>query len=198
MIIAYLRVTTIKQHLEIQKDEINRFASDKGMQIDKWVIEAAGEKVRENERNLDVLLKRMQKGDTLIVSDISRLSRTLADVMATLGCCMEKGVHLYCINNRYIFDDKLNTSAMARAFGLVADIEHSLMSTRTKEALNDKKPVGRPLGRPKGSDAKQSFLEANKEEVISMLEQGETVISICKHFNVSRNTYYQFKRNYGL
>ena len=46
--------------------------------------------------------------------------------------------------------------------------------------------------------AKQSFLDANKEEVISMLERGDTVFEICKRFNVSRNTYYMFKRNYGL
>lgn len=38
----------------------------------------------------------------------------------------------------------------------------------------------------------------NKEEVISMLERGDTVFEICKRFNVSRNTYYMFKRNYGL
>ena len=43
---------------------------------------------------------------------------------------------------------------------------------------------------------RNTFLE--KEEVMNMLERGDTVVMICKHFNVSRNTYYQFKRNYGL
>ena len=82
---------------------------------------------------------------------------------------------------------------------LVSEIEHHLMSVRTKEALNHKKEKeGLQLGRPKGTDAKQSLLDANKDEVMNMLERGDTVVMICKHFNVSRNTYYQFKRNYGI
>ena len=157
MVIAYLRVgTSNKELLEEQKDEIERYASNHDMNVDKWITDVTVDKGREDERNLARVLDRMQKGDSLIFSDISRLGRTLSE------------------------------------------IEHSLMSIRTKEALNHKKSAGGPLGRPKGSAAKQSFLDANKEEVISMLERGDTVFEICKRFNVSRNTYYMFKRNYGL
>ena len=111
---------------------------------------------------------------------------------------MEKGVQIYSIRDRYILDQALDLPVMGNVFKLVTEIEHSLMSIRTKEALNHKKSTGGPLGRPKGSAAKQSFLDANKEEVISMLKRGDTVFEICKRFNVSRNTYYMFKRNYGL
>ena len=110
---------------------------------------------------------------------------------------MEKGVQIYSIKDRYALDNTLDLSVMGYVFKLVREIEHSLMSTCSKESLRCKKSVS-PLGRPKGSTAKQSFLDANKEEVISMLERGNTVFEICKRFNVSRNTYYAFKRNYGL
>lgn len=198
MIIAYLRATTTKQHLESQKDEIEQFASDKSLRIDKWVTDMDADKSRKKERSLNLLLNRMQKGDTLIVSDISRLNRALSEVMLVLSCCMEKGIQVYSLKDRYILDNKLNTLVMAKVFKMVADIEHHLMSIRTKEALENKKKKGGPVGRPKGSDAKQAFLNKNKEELIRMLERGETVLSICKHFNVSRNTYYQFRRNYGV
>ena len=118
--------------------------------------------------------------------------------MDIMGRCMEKGVQIYSIRDRYILDQALDLPVMGNVFKLVTEIEHSLMSIRTKEALNYKKSAGGPLGRPKGSAAKQSFLDANKEEVISMLERGDTVFEICKRFNVSRNSYYMFKRNYGL
>ena len=39
MIVAYLRVSTGKQNLENQKEEIRKFAQDKGWNIDKWVEE---------------------------------------------------------------------------------------------------------------------------------------------------------------
>lgn len=197
MIIAYLRVGLKKEYLDKQKEEIEQFAVRKGLQIDKWVTDVSNENTAKN-RNLELILDRLQKGDIVIVSDISRLSRTLTEVMAILSRLMDKGVNLYSIEDRYFLDDSLNREVMARAFSLVAEIEHNLMSTRTKEALAHKKTIGVRLGRPKGSDAKQSFLEANKEEVIRMLERGDSVVSICKHFNVSRNTYYQFKRNYGI
>lgn len=198
MVIAYLREGTSKQHLDEQRDEIKHFASGKGVEIDKWVTETASEKVKDDKRSLDLVIARMMKGDILIVSDISRLGRTLSDVMSLLVTCMNKGVNLYSIKDRYILDDKYDTKVMANVFSMAADIEHSLMSTRTKEALAHRKIKGVPVGRPKGSDAKQSFLDKNREELINMLERGETVETICKHFNVSRNTYYQFRRNYKI
>lgn len=199
MIIAYLRVgTSSKELLEEQKDEIKRYASDHDMNIDKWVTDVTAGKGKEDERNLTMVLDRMQKGDSLVLSDIPRLGRTLSEVMEIMGRCMEKGVQIYSIRDRYILDQALDLPVMGNVFKLVTEIEHSLMSTRTKEALNHKKSTGRPLGRPKGSAAKQFFLDANKEEVISMLERGNTVLEICKRFNVSRNTYYMFRRNYGL
>ena len=199
MVVAYLRVgTSNKELLEEQKNEIKRYASDHDINVDKWVTDITVDKGKEDERNLTMVLDRMEKGDSLILSDISRLGRTLSEVMEIMGRCMEKGVQIYSIKDRYILDRTLNLPVMGNVFKLVTEIEHSLMSTRTKEALNHKKSTGGPLGRPKGSAAKQSFLDANKEEVISMLERGDTVMEICKRFNVSRNTYYMFKRNYGL
>ena len=198
MVIAYLRVgTSNKELLEEQKNEIKRYASDHDMNVDKWVTDVTVGK-KEDERNLAMVLDRMQKGDSLVLSDISRLGRTLSEVMEIMGRCMEKGVQIYSIRDRYILDQALDLPVMGNVFKLVTEIEHSLMSIRTKEALNHKKSAGGPLGRPKGSAAKQSFLDANREEVISMLERGDTVFEICKRFNVSRNTYYMFKRNYGL
>ena len=78
MVIAYLRVgTSNKELLEEQKDEIERYASNHDMNVDKWITDVTVDKGREDERNLARGLDRMQKGDSLIFSDISRLGRTL-------------------------------------------------------------------------------------------------------------------------
>lgn len=198
MVIAYLRITTGKQHLDIQKDDIGKFASSKGLQVDKWVVEVVDKKRKEKDSALYRVIDRMTPGDKVIITDIARFGRTLSEVMGLLGKCMEKGVHLYSIHDRYLLDDSFNMSMVADACRMVTTIEHDLMSTRTKEALRHQKRRGLKLGRPKGTNAKQSMLDDNKEEVMNMLERGESIIAICKHFNVSRNTYYQFKRNYKL
>lgn len=198
MVIAYLRVSTGKQHLDKQKDEIESFASDKGFQVNKWLIDVVDEKRKVKEPSLKRAIERMQKGDIVIITDIARFGRTLSEVMELLGGCMAKGIHVYSIQDRYALDDNLNCAAISKVCNLVSEIEHHLMSERTREALNHKKDKGLKLGRPKGTDAKQSMLDANKDVVMNMIERGDTVIMICKHFNVSRNTYYQFKKNYGL
>jgi len=199
MVIAYLRVTIDKQHLERQKDEITRYASANGLEISKWITDIVDGKRKESEPTLFRVLDRMKKGDKVIITDIARFGRTLSEVMTLLSKCMALGVHVYSINDRYLLDDSLNTEVVSTTCNLVSEIEHHLMSVRTKEALNHKKEKeGLQLGRPKGTDAKQSLLDANKDEVMNMLERGDTVVMICKHFNVSRNTYYQFKRNYGI
>lgn len=198
MVIAYLRITKGRQHLETQRDEIERFASDKGFTVDKWVTDVVDEIRKDRDSSLTPVASRMKKGDKIIVTDISRLGRTLSEVMGILSKLMAKGIHVYCIKDRYILDDSLDMKVVGETCFLVTEIEHHLMSIRTKEALSHKKNKGQQLGRPKGTDAKQSLLDANKEEVMNMLERGETIVTICKHFNVSRNTYYQFKRNYGI
>ncbi len=199
MVIAYLRVTIDRQHLERQKDEITRYASANGWEISKWITDIVDGKRKESEPTLFRVLDRMKKGDKVIITDIARFGRTLSEVMTLLSKCMTLGVHVYSINDRYLLDDSLNTEVVSTTCNLVSEIEHHLMSVRTKEALNHKKEKeGLQLGRPKGTDAKQSLLDANKDEVMNMLERGDTIVMICKHFNVSRNTYYQFKRNYGI
>lgn len=198
MVIAYLRITAGKQHLEIQKDDVLEFASSKGLHIDKWVMEVVDGKRKEKDSALYRVIDRMTPGDKVIITDIGRFGRTLSEVMGLLGRCMANGVHLYSIYDRYLLDDSFNMSVVADACQMVTTIEHNLMSTRTKEALNHQKGRGLKLGRPKGTDAKQTLLDENKEEVMDMLERGESIVAICKYFNVSRNTYYEFKRNYGL
>lgn len=71
-VIAYLRVSTDKQHIENQKEEIRRFARIRDLSIDRWVTETVSGKTRDRDRKLGPLLRRMQSGDTLIVTEISR------------------------------------------------------------------------------------------------------------------------------
>ena len=92
MIIGYLRVSTGKQNPANQQDEIRRFADSRNLSVSQWVTEVASGKKKECDRKLGGLIRRMKHGDTLIVTEISRLSRTLTDLMAIMGKCLEKGI----------------------------------------------------------------------------------------------------------
>lgn len=112
MIIGYLRVSTEKQHPANQQDEIRRFAESKQLIVNHWVTEVASGKKSERDRKLGVLLRRLKRDDTLIVTEISRLSRTLTDIMAIMGKCLERGINLYTTKEGYSFD---NTIKIGRA-----------------------------------------------------------------------------------
>ena len=137
MIIGYLRVSTGKQNPANQQDEIRRFADSRNLSVSQWVTEVASGKKKECDRKLGGLIRRMKHGDTLIVTEISRLSRTLTDLMAIMGKCLEKGINLYTTKEGYSFDNSINSKVLCFAFGLVAEIERNLISMRTKEALAD-------------------------------------------------------------
>ena len=186
MIIGYLRVSTEKQHPANQQDEIRRFAESKQLIVNHWVTEVASGKKSERDRKLGVLLRRLKRDDTLIVTEISRLSRTLTDIMAIMGKCLEG----------YSFDNTINSKVLCFAFGLVAEIERNLISMRTREALALRRAEGMVLGRRHGSYTKMNVLIKNRQVVITMLNKGKSISDICKHFDLSRDTFAKFRMKY--
>ncbi len=88
MIIGYLRVSTGKQNPTNQQDEIRCFADSKNLSVNQWVTEVASGKKKGCDRKLGGLIRHMKHGDTLIVTEVSRLSRTQTDPMAIMGKCL--------------------------------------------------------------------------------------------------------------
>ena len=193
MIIGYLRVSTEKQNPENQRDEIRRFAQEKVLQIDCWVVETVSGKIAHKKRKLGRLLRKMNKGDTLIVTEISRLSRSLTEIMAIMGECLDRQINIYTTKERYTFDNSINSKVLCFAFGLVAEIERNLISMRTKEALALKRAEGVRLGRRPGSDVKMQVVRDNSARIEAMLASGMTVTKICRKIGISRNTWYKFQ-----
>src|ERR1700730_4354998 len=98
---SYIRVSTDKQTTENQKFEIGNYCKDRQIIIDEWIEETISATKKLEERRFGSLLKKMQKGDTLIVSELSRLGRNLMQIMRILHDCMEKDLHVYAVKEHY-------------------------------------------------------------------------------------------------
>ena len=194
MIIAYLRVSTEKQNVANQQDEIRRFAEMRHLEIHRWVTEVISGKTDVKERKLHRLLKRLHAGDVLIVTELSRLSRTLTDIMAIMGSCLKRKITIYSTKDGYAFDDTINSKVLCFAFGLVAEIERNLISLRTKEALALRRAEGIVLGRRKGSYTKLQILIDHRSQIIKALKKGASIISLCHEYAVSRDTFDRFRK----
>lgn len=137
----------------------------------------------------------MKRGDTLIVTEVSRLSRTLTDLMAIMGKCLEKGINLYTTKEGYSFDNSINSKVLCFAFGLVAEIERNLISMRTKEARPPESRGCRPWSE-KGSYTKMNVLIENRKVIVGMLKRNCTIADICRRFDISRDTFMKFRSRY--
>ena len=176
MIYAYIRVSTDKQTLETQRLEIEKFALNKKFFVDAWVSEIVSGTKAAADRKLGSLLKKMKKGDILIISEISRLGRNLMQIMSILNLCMVKEVSVLTVKEQYELGNNINSQILAFAFGLSAQIERNLISQRTKEGLARKRAEGCRLG-------------TGKEDVIKrMLIKGEPKKTICRKLRCSFNT----------
>ena len=109
MIYAYIRISTDKQIKENQRFEIEKFAESKGLKIDLWVSEQVTGTKSAKERRLGPLLRKMKKGDTLVISEISRLGRNLMSIMSMLNLCMTKETFVLTVKEKYELGNLLST-----------------------------------------------------------------------------------------
>jgi len=186
-------VSTTHQHLEVQRGEISRYVECKGIKIDRWITDTISGRTDRHKRNLGKVLKSLKKGDTLIVTEISRLSRSLHEIMIIMKYCIDNEISIYSTKDGYTFDDSINSKVLSFAFGLAAEIEHKLISQRTKEAMALLKAQGKHIGRKKGSGEKIKILYDNKIEIMHLLAKKIPLNKICEHFGVSYRTFYRFR-----
>ncbi|WP_457681261.1 recombinase family protein [Thermovibrio sp.] len=88
------------------------------------------------------LIPELQKGDILIVTELSRLGRSMLEIMELLSILLRAGVELHVVKNDQVLKDDLQSKVFAMAFSIAAEIERELISRRTKEALARLKKAG--------------------------------------------------------
>lgn len=198
MVYGYIRVSSDKQTVENQRFEIIQFAEKNEMKIDGWIEETISGTMQYDKRELGKLLEKVDKGDMIICSELSRLGRSLFMIMEILNQCMQRECVVWTIKDGYRLGDDIQSKVLAFAFGLSAEIERNLISQRTKEALARKKAEGVILGRPKGRKSSHVKLTGKEETISELLVSGVSKTQIAKMFDVNRNTVYKFIQDNNL
>lgn len=193
MIYGYLRVSSDEQDVNSQKQGVDKFATDKGWQIDKYITDEGVSGGKDpDKRNLGPLLKLLQKDDVIISSEISRLGRDLYMVMDILHFCMERGCVIYTVKDKFVLGDDIQSKVLAFAFGLSAEIERQMIRQRTKEGLRLRMKMGMLVGRPIGRESSTHKLDSDKEKVLEQFKWGVPIRRMAKNFGVDRNTMTRF------
>jgi len=192
--IGYIRVSTIDQDEHIFENEILRFANEKKITPVEFIHEKVSGKISWKKRKLGTIINNLKKGDNLIVSELSRLGRSMLECMEILNICMQKEVNIYAIKGEWQLNDSLQSKMLAMCFLMAAEIERDLISRRTKEALRVKKENGCKLGRPKGPG--KSKLDQYREEIIALLNNGSTKRFVARRYKTSESNLFNWlKKN---
>jgi DNA invertase Pin-like site-specific DNA recombinase len=193
---AYLRVSTPDQDLEKNKYDILQLANEKGLGSVTWVEETVSGRLSWKKRQIARILDAAQPGDHLIVSELSRLGRSMLECMEILSVAAEKGVHIYAVKGNWQLDGSMQSKIMAMVFAMAAEIERDLISQRTKEALAAKKQMGMKLGRPVGSG--RSRLDAHRADIERLLANGSTQKSIAERYHTSEVNLSRWLKKRGI
>ncbi|MBW0285990.1 hypothetical protein ATN38_07980 [Rhodococcus sp. FH8] len=186
-VIAYVRVSTNKQDVENQLSGIRIFAERERIEITETVGETiSGYKSTLTERKLSEVLEGLERGDMLVVSETSRISRRLLDVQNTIHDLLDRGIGVVAVKENIVFKDDINSKVLAFAFGLSAEIERNLISARTREALARKKAEGMILGRPIGSGKVENLkLYGKDEQILELQLKRVSKSAIARMFDVT-------------
>ncbi len=194
MIYAYIRVSTDRQTVENQRFEVEEWVKKKDMVVENWSEETVSGTKDIKLRVLQDTLEKLKEGDTLIVTELSRIARNLLGIMSFLNEVMNKGVFLFAIKEGYELGNNITSKVLAFAFGLSAEIERNLISQRTKEGLARRQATGLKMGRPKGRKTIRKALACSKhaETIKELLDKKTSISSIARIIGVHRQTLTDF------
>lgn len=184
--VAYLRVSTGGQDLEKNKADILSFANTNRLGTVEFIEEKVSGTISWKQRKLKDLIDGLNAGDNLIVSELSRIGRSMLEVMEVLSIVKDKEINIYAVKGQWKLDDSLQSRILAMAFSIAAEVEREMISERTSEALRAARSRGVRLGRPRGKG--KSKLDQYEDEIVAMLRNGSTQAFIAKKYEISSGT----------
>ena len=194
--IGYLRVSTGTQDLEKNRTEILAFANEKDLGRVEFVEETASGRMAWRDRKIATVLDELGAGDILIVSELSRIGRSMLDCMEVLAIAAKAQIRVYAIKGNWHLDETIQSKIMAMVFSMAAEIERGLISARTKEALRARRASGLPVGRPKGPG--KSKLDKYRPEIEALLANGSTQKFIAKRYKSSPANLANWMKKCGI
>ncbi|WP_407432507.1 recombinase family protein [Methanobrevibacter sp.] len=196
MFYGYVRVSTEEQNLENQKKAILETFN-----IDNWIEEKKSGTVDFHKRCLGECLDKMQEGDVLVITELSRLGRSITMIFDIISEMKKRKIRCVAIKKNFDLNPEnssdIITSVIMFAFGLSAQIERELISERTKQGLAVARAKGKRVGRKQGEKIYNVKLRKYEKEIITAYKNGESINSIAKTYNVNWSTVRNFIKIYS-
>ncbi|EEM02141.1 recombinase family protein [Bacillus pseudomycoides] len=174
---GYMRVSTIEQNLDRQEQQLKEAGCER----------IFFEKVTGTKRNrpeLNHMLEFLRQGDTVVVTDLTRLSRSTKDLIEIAELISHKGANLKSLKEAWLDTTTAHGKMLFTVFAGIAQFERDLTSERTKEGIIAAKKRGKHPGRPKTDEEKVNY-------ALYLIDQGMNRTDAAEKAGISRMTLYR-------
>jgi DNA invertase Pin-like site-specific DNA recombinase len=197
--IGYIRVSTVDQDPAKNRAAILEYANKHGLGKVEFVEEKVSGILTWKKRKLAEVVESMASGANLIVPELSRLGRSILDILEVLNVLKQKHVAVHGVKeNKILNSDGVESKVMSTFLALFAEIERDLISMRTKEGLAAKRAAGVTLGRPKGKGPGKSRLDPDRVEILRLLGEGVPRAAVARKYGVRELTLYHWLKQRNL
>jgi DNA invertase Pin-like site-specific DNA recombinase len=176
--IGYARVSTADQNLVAQIDALKNAGCDEIYEEKKSGVA--------DRQELEKALGYLREGDTLVVTKLDRLGRSLKKLLELVEAFKERGIHFQSL------DDGIDTSTSVGNFffqviGAFSELERNLIVERTQKGLKAARSRGRLGGRPQ-------LHKDDKKEIAyrEVMENEKSIKEIAESLGMSRMTIYRY------
>ncbi|MGN4438053.1 recombinase family protein [Bacillus cereus group sp. MYBK69-2] len=187
-IYGYARVSTQEQNLARQLKQLKEYGCS-------YIFEEKTSGATTDRPELQRMMESLQTDDVIVVTDLTRISRSTQDLFKLIETIKEKGASIKSIKDTWLdttSDNPYSTFLLTVMAG-VNQLERDLIKMRQKEGIAIAKEQGKYNGRPK----QFSHKNAKVKHAIELYEQGnKTVNEICKITGLTRSTFYLRLKEY--
>lgn len=213
-IYGYARVSTMKQSIERQIDNI------KAMYPDAIVKSESCTGTKMNRPEWNKIYKEVKKGDTIVFDEVSRMSRNADEGFAVYKELYDRGVNLVFLKESTLNTENFRQTAQVAMTGSDVDCileglnrylmilaekqiraafetaqhEVDFLHKRTSEGVRKAQLDGKQVGRAEGAKITTKKSIEAKKKIADLLEKGNRDYDIIKITGLARNTYYKYKR----
>ncbi len=193
---GYLRVSTADQDLDKFRADILEFAMSRDFGRVEFVQEKVSGKKPWRERQLGPLVEGLAEGDRLIVPELSRLGRSMIEVLEIIQAAKAAGACIYAVKGGWQLDDTIQSKIISSVLAMMAEVERDLISERTREALAAKRAAGVKLGRRPGPG--KSKLDAYADEIQALISNGSTKTHVANRYGTTVQNLSNWLRKHGI
>ncbi|MFQ6585410.1 recombinase family protein [Priestia megaterium] len=174
---GYMRVSTIDQNLDRQKKQLEEFGCER-----IFFEKLTG--MKRNRPELNKMLEYLRPKDTVVVTDLTRLSRSTKDLIEIADLISQKGANLKSLKESWLDTTTAHGKMLFTIFAGIAQFERDLTSERTKEGILAARKRGKHPGRPKADEEKIDY-------ALYLIGHGMSQTDAAAKAGISRMTLYR-------